>query len=676
MTSSRSSYDVFDPDPGLLDLLRPHQASQSTTARAPAPLTPPLQSTTAPLAAPITPPLQTALPTATMPSAAATRKHATNQQIALLKAQTQRCFISGIHGLQTLETGVAYHYRGHFIYSPALNPIEPIPFSTRRGINIVGRVLDSAPRYDADAGDMVHEVSLGALEKSRRVMWGEMMGREEGMKLEENMKKMEKKEKKEKKEKTVVKEQDAQEESDEETASTLTLRAVGSYDVRTLPGEGGAAAKKMSMLEAWNGVSVHGSLSGAALRTSDSLSREALAFIPSSVRNNSNTSLAVRAGSCGAQDLRSGYGETSLRRGGSSTSLADRTGYGGASTSAVGRSSSLGGGVRLGYGEASVPEHFYTSLQAGSSTSLASTVHALPFSYGQAASTSTPDLLRPSSRGTSLAHLSSEAAPDGETTSTALPSRLVPFLRGRTNASITSLPLRSRDPSSTGSDVHSTPAHAHHYGSSYTPHDRALFLADSAPGSRFASMSNTPYPSRPASPLPGLGHPSILARSNANTGLRAVASTSRLHQLLAEEGGLQSPLSEVAEGTYPHLHKPSPKTVPTKQAHTNLNPEDFIDASDLARSVSSLKPVGTGRPRRASLALNEAHNAANPPVVAPRCPLHGDACDGVTVTETWVTQRAKEGTGFKDLYPVVEGAGGRVMVDWMKLFDEEQARRV
>jgi hypothetical protein len=62
--------------------------------------------------------------------------------------------------------------------------------------------------------------------------------------------------------------------------------------------------------------------------------------------------------------------------------------------------------------------------------------------------------------------------------------------------------------------------------------------------------------------------------------------------------------------------------------------------------------------------------------VAPRCPLHGDACDGVTVTETWVTQRAKEGTGFKDLYPVVEGAGGRVMVDWMKLFDEEQARRV
>lgn len=84
------------------------------------------------------------------------------------------------------------------------------------------------------------------------------------------------------------------------------------------------------------------------------------------------------------------------------------------------------------------------------------------------------------------------------------------------------------------------------------------------------------------------------------------------------------------------------------------------------------------------MALNQAYNAANPVSLSPKevgsarvpkCALHGEGCDGVEVTETWRTQRAKETVGFKELFPVVEGSGDRVMVDWARLVREEQGLR-
>lgn len=83
------------------------------------------------------------------------------------------------------------------------------------------------------------------------------------------------------------------------------------------------------------------------------------------------------------------------------------------------------------------------------------------------------------------------------------------------------------------------------------------------------------------------------------------------------------------------------------------------------------------------MALNEAYNAAHPPVSGgegslavvhariPKCAIHGEECDGVTVTETYRTQHAKNTSGFKDLYPVVNGAGERQMVDWYGLLRDE-----
>lgn len=63
---------------------------------------------------------------------------------------------------------MSYHYRGHFIYAfPSATPIEPIPFSTRRGISFVGVAKHCAPTYDPSASDLVPESSISALERAR-----------------------------------------------------------------------------------------------------------------------------------------------------------------------------------------------------------------------------------------------------------------------------------------------------------------------------------------------------------------------------------------------------------------------------------------------------------------------------------------------------------------------------
>jgi hypothetical protein len=110
----------------------------------------------------------------------------------------------------------------------------------------------------------------------------------------------------------------------------------------------------------------------------------------------------------------------------------------------------------------------------------------------------------------------------------------------------------------------------------------------------------------------------------------------------------------------------------------------FIPAIDTPSIVTSPpyscnKPIGTGRPRRASMALNQAYNASKAvpsPIVSARtlkCSIHGQGCDGVSVAETWKTQHAMQTNGFRELYPVIHGVGGRFMVDWMKLVKEEIA---
>ncbi|KAF1365475.1 hypothetical protein EJ07DRAFT_171400 [Lizonia empirigonia] len=90
-----------------------------------------------------------------------------NANIARSRALHTHVYISGLKGHHTLETGLAYYYRGHYIYIyPAGNLIEPIQYSIRKGIMIQGIVSASAPVYDVDKEGLVDESSVSALKAS------------------------------------------------------------------------------------------------------------------------------------------------------------------------------------------------------------------------------------------------------------------------------------------------------------------------------------------------------------------------------------------------------------------------------------------------------------------------------------------------------------------------------
>ena len=95
----------------------------------------------------------------------ARRSH--NERVAREKALHTHVYISGLKGHHTLEVGLAYYYCGHYIYAyTAGNLIEPIPYSTRKGITIQGLVSASAPTYDAEGRGLKSEDSIRALEVS------------------------------------------------------------------------------------------------------------------------------------------------------------------------------------------------------------------------------------------------------------------------------------------------------------------------------------------------------------------------------------------------------------------------------------------------------------------------------------------------------------------------------
>lgn len=82
------------------------------------------------------------------------------------KARNMRVYMSGFHGLHRIEVAVAYWHRGHYIYGPARNPIEPLQFSTKKELMIIGTTADTAPIYTLDGRDLVLESDVGALRKA------------------------------------------------------------------------------------------------------------------------------------------------------------------------------------------------------------------------------------------------------------------------------------------------------------------------------------------------------------------------------------------------------------------------------------------------------------------------------------------------------------------------------
>lgn len=85
--------------------------------------------------------------------------------------------------------------------------------------------------------------------------------------------------------------------------------------------------------------------------------------------------------------------------------------------------------------------------------------------------------------------------------------------------------------------------------------------------------------------------------------------------------------------------------------------------------------------KAASLALNAAVNDSNKEsdeVGAEKtessvlkCCLHGNDCDGVTVTTEHLTLKSMKAGGLKEEYPMVSNEG-RTMIDWFALMKEER----
>ncbi|KAJ4305260.1 hypothetical protein N0V90_000791 [Kalmusia sp. IMI 367209] len=96
---------------------------------------------------------------------------------AASKANNMRVFISGFVGMHPIEIGVAYWHRGHYIYSAAGIPIEPIQFATKK--------VDTAPLLQSDAPENRPEYEVAALYRSMVHAWEEREEREKAVKRAE-----------------------------------------------------------------------------------------------------------------------------------------------------------------------------------------------------------------------------------------------------------------------------------------------------------------------------------------------------------------------------------------------------------------------------------------------------------------------------------------------------------
>jgi hypothetical protein len=348
------------------------------------------------------------------------KKHseAETARIALAKAQGQRVYISGLSGHHTLETGVAYHYRGHYVYSyPQGMPIDPVPFQTKQGINIRANPLRSAPPYDSNAPGLVSESSINALNKTWGAMWEEQKSGEEMRKKEV-----------------------AEAIEDEEGH-------LGSKALSELPAMPYATSLVPTQVSSRMG-------SRAGSRTDLS----SLA-VPTLCRSSSRPGSS--SASFAAHDAHSRSSSTSL------AALDPHVGYTRSSSATI-----------PGLGHSSSHQDLHAS--SSSLTTLRRDFGNLHLQVSQPNTGTAPGIPSISAYAPSSIY--------GENISDSL-SRL--------------------------------------RNDFYTPHDRARFLSDSAPGSRLASVTNTPYTSRPVSPTHQ--HP------RASNTLRQVASTTRLSQLLAED---------------------------------------------------------------------------------------------------------------------------------------------
>ena len=217
----------------------------------------------------------------------------------------------------------------------------------------------------------------------------------------------------------------------------------------------------------------------------------------------------------------------------------------------------------------------------------------------------------------------------------------------------------------------------------FTPHNRAQFLAQSAPGSQHASATNTPFSSRPTLPSYNVDDHGLL---------QPISSISRLTYLPTGSSSSKEIDHFAQNASHPASSSTSRRQSPSSQmSRKDSNTELYlhglghIDKPAQRREITSVPyfPLLPEISHEQSLqapssapAHDETSKAKDTKIeMVFKCPIHDETCDGITTTNKHLTARAREFKAFKDLYPTITGSDGRVMIDWARLFAEERAER-
>jgi hypothetical protein len=94
-----------------------------------------------------------------------------NKSRGATKGKKIPVYISGLQGKHTMETGIAYFYRGHDLYGPMRNPLMPVSFPTKSEVLVVGLTYDCAPHYNPANPTLRDERQVCALGRSKFHEW-------------------------------------------------------------------------------------------------------------------------------------------------------------------------------------------------------------------------------------------------------------------------------------------------------------------------------------------------------------------------------------------------------------------------------------------------------------------------------------------------------------------------
>lgn len=538
------------------------------------------------------------------------------------KIHQQRVRISGFYGYHPLRTGIAYWYRGHYLYSKAGTPIEPQPFGTKGRIVLVGSIKETSPPFNPYDKNLLNEKSVDALGKAAMALAVEKQLEAEKLAAEKN------------------------ESPDDATEAGASL--TNQHQENMGPhGRDVAVHNHLNYgfgpLVGNNDVQVHS--------TRDIHEAQYLQPINTDFRGELhqrpvNIGIQVQQPDHVPEHVVPNHRGSEYKREYLFVLQKDMIDI----VIEAHRTAKANKSVSFLVPPNPVIQDHYHS---GDVHSLNVPQYRIPHDQSRFLAASAPGS-RLMSRAPSVI-----PSPDLSRIPSPMnaPEALKPYFPMSAPASQpgswATSPLGSHAPTPFDSRVPSPAPIGSVQGteSLFDTGPRGQFFSASVPGSRFTSRPATPQASRPASAFqtPSLTRQSSLPIPGTGPRSRSVSPLQR---------SVTSPLP-------PHTVSPLPSRTSSPfgpEPKPNLRPRlgSLLDGKILkdAANWSQFGVIG-----------EEAAKGA-----IPKCMIHGENCDGETVTHPHLTEQVRKGIGFRDLYPTIE-AGGRTMVDWARLLEEERAAR-